>query len=51
MEKSGQKPEYFLLRPEIEKSYGYSHAVKIEKALTTRDLKYRYMATLLKKVR
>jgi len=30
MEKSGQKPEYFLLRPEIEKSYGYSHAVKIE---------------------
>ncbi len=30
MDKSGQKPEYFLLRPEIEKSYGYSHAVKIE---------------------
>ena len=23
------KPEYFLLRPEIEKAYGYSHAVKI----------------------
>lgn len=23
------KPEYFLLRPEVEKSYGYSHAVKI----------------------
>jgi len=22
-------PEYFLLRPEIEKTYGYSHAVKI----------------------
>ena len=22
-------PEYFLLRPEVEKSYGYSHAVKI----------------------
>ncbi|MDN3724873.1 RidA family protein [Aequorivita sp. SDUM287046] len=22
-------PEYFLLRPEIEKAYGYSHAVKI----------------------
>ena len=29
MEKSNQKPEYFLLRPEVEKSYGYSHAVKI----------------------
>ena len=24
-----EKPEYFLLRPEAEKSYGYSHAVKI----------------------
>ncbi|WP_291870998.1 RidA family protein [Maribacter sp.] len=24
-----QKPEYFLLRPEVEKAYGYSHAVKI----------------------
>ena len=24
-----ETPEYFLLRPEIEKSYGYSHAVKI----------------------
>lgn len=23
------KPEYFLLRPEVEQSYGYSHAVKI----------------------
>lgn len=23
------KPEYFLLRPETEKAYGYSHAVKI----------------------
>lgn len=22
-------PEYFLLRPEVEKSYGYSHAVRI----------------------
>ena len=21
-------PEYFLLRPEVEKAYGYSHAVK-----------------------
>lgn len=26
---SSEKPEYFLLRPEIEKAYGYSHAVKI----------------------
>ena len=24
-----ESPEYFLLRPEVEKSYGYSHAVKI----------------------
>lgn len=23
------KPQYFLLRPEVEKAYGYSHAVKI----------------------
>lgn len=23
------KPEYFSLRPELEKAYGYSHAVKI----------------------
>ena len=23
------KPEYFQLRPETEKAYGYSHAVKI----------------------
>ncbi len=23
------KPEYFLLRPEVEKAYGYSHALKI----------------------
>ena len=23
------QPEYFLLRPEVEKAYGYSHAVKI----------------------
>ena len=29
MEKANQKPEYFNLRPEIEKAYGYSHAVKI----------------------
>lgn len=26
---ASEKPEYFLLRPEIEKAYGYSHAVKI----------------------
>lgn len=24
-----QGPEYFLLRPEVEKAYGYTHAVKI----------------------
>ena len=24
-----EPPEYFLLRPEVEKSYGYSHAVRI----------------------
>ncbi len=33
MEKMGKpktkKPEYFQLRPETEKAYGYSHAVKI----------------------
>lgn len=29
MENSNQKPQYFLLRPEVEKAYGYSHAVKI----------------------
>ncbi|WP_445383020.1 RidA family protein [Robiginitalea sp. IMCC43444] len=27
------KPEYFLLRPEVEKAYGYSHAVKIGKKI------------------
>ena len=26
---NAEKPEYFLLRPEVEKAYGYSHAVKI----------------------
>jgi enamine deaminase RidA (YjgF/YER057c/UK114 family) len=26
---AGEKPEYFLLRPAVEKTYGYSHAVKI----------------------
>lgn len=28
-QKSDSSPEYFLLRPELEKMYGYSHAVKI----------------------
>ena len=27
--KAAETPEYFLLRPEAEKAYGYSHAVKI----------------------
>jgi 2-iminobutanoate/2-iminopropanoate deaminase len=26
---SADTPDYFLLRPEVEKAYGYSHAVKI----------------------
>ena len=26
---SNNTPEYFLLRPEVEKAYGYSHAVRI----------------------
>ena len=26
---ANEVPEYFLLRPEVEKAYGYSHAVKI----------------------
>lgn len=26
---TAETPEYFLLRPEVEKSFGYSHAVKI----------------------
>lgn len=29
VEVKSETPEYFLLRPEIEKAYGYSHAVKI----------------------
>ena len=24
-----EKPDYFLLRPEVERAYGYSHAIKI----------------------
>ena len=28
-EVEAEAPEYFLLRPEVEKAYGYSHAVKI----------------------
>jgi enamine deaminase RidA (YjgF/YER057c/UK114 family) len=27
--KTLEEPEYFLLRPDVEKAYGYSHAVKI----------------------
>jgi len=27
--KTIEEPEYFLLRPDVEKAYGYSHAVKI----------------------
>jgi len=27
--KANETPDYFLLRPEVEKAYGYSHAVKI----------------------
>lgn len=26
---TAEEPEYFLLRPDVEKAYGYSHAVKI----------------------
>ncbi|TDQ33364.1 enamine deaminase RidA (YjgF/YER057c/UK114 family) [Zeaxanthinibacter enoshimensis] len=29
VEIAAAEPEYFLLRPEVEKAYGYSHAVKI----------------------
>ena len=29
IETTPEAPEYFLLRPEVEKAYGYSHAVKI----------------------
>lgn len=28
-QKPSETPEYFLLRPEVEKAYGYSHALKI----------------------
>ncbi|MBZ9788412.1 RidA family protein [Psychroflexus sp. CAK57W] len=28
---NSKKPEYFLLRPEVEKAYGYSYAVKIDR--------------------
>ncbi|MEM6697360.1 MAG: RidA family protein [Bacteroidota bacterium] len=27
--KATEEPEYFLLRPEVEKAFGYAHAVKI----------------------
>tara|TARA_R110002073_G_scaffold4213_1_gene27931 strand:+ start:71057 stop:71515 length:459 start_codon:yes stop_codon:yes gene_type:complete len=30
---TSEKPEYFLLRPEVEKAYGYAHAVKIGNAI------------------
>lgn len=30
---SGDKPEYFMLRPDVEKQYGYTHAVRIGKDL------------------
>lgn len=33
IEKVDVRPEYFLLRPEVEKAYGYSHAVKIGNAI------------------
>ncbi|MGB5581215.1 MAG: Rid family hydrolase [Woeseia sp.] len=26
---TGEEPEYFLLRPEVEKAYGYTHAIRI----------------------
>ena len=29
MKTENKNPEYFLLRPEVEKAYGYAHAVKI----------------------
>lgn len=32
-DKNDGKAEYFLLRPEVEKAYGYSHAVRIGKTL------------------
>jgi 2-iminobutanoate/2-iminopropanoate deaminase len=28
-QKPAETPDYFLIRPEVEKTYGYSHAVKI----------------------
>jgi len=28
-ERTMEAPEYFLLRPEVEKAYGYTHAVRI----------------------
>jgi len=31
---SPEKPEYFSLRPELEKNYGYTHAVKIGNKIT-----------------
>ncbi|MFB9053992.1 RidA family protein [Formosa undariae] len=31
--KAHETPEYFLLRPEVEKAYGYAHAVKTGNAI------------------
>jgi enamine deaminase RidA (YjgF/YER057c/UK114 family) len=33
-DKARKMPEYFLLRPEVEKAFGYSHAVKIGNHIT-----------------
>ena len=32
MTRDSAKPEYFLLRPEVEKAYGYTHAKLLEAA-------------------
>jgi enamine deaminase RidA (YjgF/YER057c/UK114 family) len=29
VEQTSEAPEYFLLRPEVEKAYGYTHAIRI----------------------
>lgn len=31
---AGDEPEFFMLRPEVEKAYGYAHAVKIGRHVT-----------------
>ena len=35
---TSKKPEYFNLRPKLEKEYGYTHAVKLEMILKSRGL-------------